>query len=156
MALMGLQCFKELFPFCKNNFWGQEEFMWPREYSWLVQHLQLSTPWFNLECFFLGSFCCERDLSLCAPICFMIELWMKLQLPSCVMSSQRILFEGSCFVHVQWTRLTLLVTEYLGCGLAGYRLAHGAPFMSTVEQKVEIFAHLYIVLNFHMFEFMGI
>ena len=37
-----------------------------------------------------------------------------------------------------------------------HRLAHGAPFMSTVEQKVEIFAHLYIVLNFHMFEFMGI
>ena len=161
MALMGLQCF---FPLCKNNFWGQEEFMWPNEYSWLVQHLQLSTPWFqtctnsgssfNLECFFLRSFLLWKG-----PPLFVLPsvLWLNYewncscQVVSCLVRGYYLM--GSCFVHVQWTRLTLLVTEYLGCGLAGHHFAHGAPFMSTAKKKVEIFAHLYIVLNFHMFEF---
>ena len=105
MALMGLQCF---FPLCKNNFWGQEEFMWPNEYSWLVQHLQLSTPWFqtctnsgssfNLECFFLRSFLLWKGPPLFVlPSVLWLNYEWNLQLPSCVMSSRRILFDGVMF-----------------------------------------------------------
>ena len=72
---MGLQCFKELFPFCKTTFEVRKSSCDLVNILGSAVSLALIHPWFqtctnsgssvNLECFFLGSFVVEAPLLLC-------------------------------------------------------------------------------------------